>query len=300
MGQLRATAGVPTRADAEPVACGILAGTRRTRDRELRMSERTAYGPGEFCWVDLASPDVDAAATFYGDLLGWEREPYEPDPQGYWYFRRDGKRVAGLETFRMAGQVAAWLGYVSVDDVTATVGKAGEAGGTVLAGPLDVPGEAGSMAVCQDTEGAVFGLWQPGEFKGAQLVNEPGCWTWNNLMTRDVDAAKDFYGRVFGWTAAQPEGAPGYIWNWQVDGQRWPEGLAGLMRMGTDMPPDAPPHWQVYLMVESADGAVEKNKAAGGSLIYGPIDLPIARMAVIVDPQGANVALLESRYPEPR
>ena len=264
------------------------------------MSERTAYGPGEFCWVELVWPDVDAAARFYGDLLGWERERYEPEPEGYWYFRRDGKLVAGLEAFRMAGQVPSWLGYVSVDDVTATLGKVGDAGGTVLAEPLDVPGEAGSMAVCQDTEGAVFALWQSGELKGAQLVNEPGCWTWNNLMTRDVDAAKDFYGRVFGWTAAQPQGAPDYIWNWQVDGQRWPEGLAGLMRMGTDMPPDVPPHWQVYLMVESTDEAVEKHKAAGGRLIYGPVDIPIARMAAVVDPQGANVSLLESRYPEPR
>jgi predicted enzyme related to lactoylglutathione lyase len=105
---------------------------------------------------------------------------------------------------------------------------------------------------------------------------------------------------VFGWTAAQPQGVPDYIWNWQVDGQRWPEGLAGLMRMGADMPPDAPPHWQVYLMVENADAALEKNQAAGGSSVFGPVDIPIARMAVVVDPQGANVSLLESRYPEPR
>jgi uncharacterized protein len=264
------------------------------------MSERTGYGPGEFCWVELIAPDVDAAALFYGDLFGWERERYEPDPEGYWYFRRDGKLVAGLETFRAEGQVPAWLGYVSVDDVAATAGKVEDAGGSVLAEPLDVPGDAGSMAVCQDREGAVFALWRAGELKGAQLVNEPGCWTWNNLMTRDVDAARDFYGQVFGWTAAQPEGVPDYIWNWQVDGQRWPEGLAGMMRMGSDMPADAPAHWQVYLIVENMEAAVEKNNAAGGSLIFGPIDIPIARMAVVFDPQGATVALLESRYPEPR
>jgi uncharacterized protein len=176
----------------------------------------------------------------------------------------------------------------------------GDAGGTVLDGPLDVPANAGSLAICQDTEGAVFALWEPRELKGAQLVNEPGSWTWNNLMTRDAGAATDFYGQVFDWTAAQPDGAPDYVWNWQVDGQRWPEGLAGLMRMGTDMPVDAPPHWQVSLMVESADAAVEKNKAAGGSSLFGPIDIPIARMAVVLDPQGANVSLLESRYPEAR
>jgi uncharacterized protein len=264
------------------------------------MSERTEYGPGEFCWVELASPDVDAAAAFYGDLLGWSRQRYEPDPDGYWYFRQNGKLVAGLETFRIEGQVPAWLGYVSVDDVTAKAGKVGDAGGTVVAGPLDVPGGAGSLAVCRDTEGAAFGLWQPRELQGAQLVNEPGSWTWNNLLTRDVDAAMDFYGRVFGWTATQPEGAPDFIWNWQVEGQRWHEGLAGLMRMGSEMPPYVPPHWQVYLVVESVDAAVEHNEAGGGTLIYGPLDIPIARMASVVDPQGAHVALLESRYPEPR
>jgi uncharacterized protein len=264
------------------------------------MSERAEYANGEFCWVDLATPDVDAATRFYGDLLGWDRERYDPDPDGYWYFRRGDKLIAGLETPRMVGQVPAWLGYVRIDDAGATAVRVAQAGGTVLAGPLEVPGGAGSLAVCQDREGAVFGLWQPGELKGAQLVNEPGCWTWNNLMTRDVDAAMDFYGQVFGWTATQPEGAPDYIWNWQVDGQRWPEGLGGLMRMGTDMPPDAPPYWQVYLMVESADEAVGKTTAAGGNLIFGPLDTPVARMAVVFDPQGANVSLLESRYPEPR
>jgi uncharacterized protein len=48
------------------------------------------------------------------------------------------------------------------------------------------------------------------------------------------------------------------------------------------------------------DAAVERNRAGGGNVAYGPVDTPIARMASVVDPQGANIALLESRYPEPR
>jgi uncharacterized protein len=74
------------------------------------MSERTEYANGEFCWVELISPDVEAAARFYGDLLGWERERYEPDPEGYWYLRHRGKLVAGLEGMRTEGQVpACWV-----------------------------------------------------------------------------------------------------------------------------------------------------------------------------------------------
>jgi len=106
-----------------------------------------------------------------------------------------------------------------------------------VAVPFELPAESGRMGVCQDREGAFFSVMQQRSHSGAQLVNELGAWTWNNLMTRDVDAAKDFYGEVFGWTAEQPEGAPDFIWNWQLEGQRWPEGLGGLMRIGTDMPP---------------------------------------------------------------
>ena len=57
---------------------------------------------------------------------------------------------------------------------------------------------------------------------------------------------------------------PDFIWSWQLDGQRWPEGLAGLMAMGSDMPADAPPYWQVYLAVEKLDEAIEKTNGAGG------------------------------------
>ena len=135
---------------------------------------------------------------------------------------------------------------------------------------------------------------------GAQLVNEPGTWNWNNLLTRDIDAAQDFYGKVFGWSALQPQGAPDFIWSWQLDGQRWPEGIAGLMRMGSEMPADAPPYWQVYLVVENADEAIEKTKAAGGRHIFGPQETPSGRIATLFDPQGAVFSIIEPNFPEPR
>lgn len=264
------------------------------------MSERSTYNPGEFCWVELVVPDPEAAAGFYGGLIGWERERYEPDPEGYWYFRRQGKLVAGLEGFRTEGQVPSWLSYVRVDDAAAGAAKVESAGGTVLEGPLEVPGGAGSLAICQDTEGAAFALWQPGELKGAGLVNEVGSWTWNNLMSRDVERATEFYGEVFGWEARAVEGAPPGIHNWVVTGKQWPEGLGGLMAMGGEMPLDAPPHWQVYFAVEAADTAVQRTESAGGRLLFGPIDIPLGRMAVLTDPQAAAFAIIEPDYPEPR
>jgi uncharacterized protein len=267
------------------------------------MSERSEYAPGEFCWVDLATSDVDGAVSFYGELLGVEAQVAPGDPEetgGYGFLMKDGRMVAGYGPTPSDDQPPVWHSYVKVEDADQTAEKAKQAGGQVVFGPVDLPNESGRIAMLQDPTGAFISINQQQNHPGAELVNEPGSWTWNNLMTRDTDRARDFYGQVFGWSATQPEGAPDYIWNWQLEGQRWPEGLGGLMQMGTDMPPDAPPYWQVYFMVENADEAIEKTKAAGGSLIFGPLDIPIARMAVIFDPQGANVCVLESRYPEPR
>jgi predicted enzyme related to lactoylglutathione lyase len=268
------------------------------------MSERSDYNDGEFCWVDLATPDLDASAKFYGDLIGWKFEPAEVpegvDVGGYGNFTYEGKPVAGMGRIMQEGQPPAWSSYVKVSDADATAAKVKEAGGTVVLGPMDIPGGAGRFMVCQDAEGAFISLWQPDRHRGAELVNEVGSWSWSNLLSRDLDAAKRFYGAVFGWEVARNEEAPPDIFNWQVQGQRWPEGLGGVMRMPEEMPAEVPPFWEVYLLVEDLDRAIEITKAAGGRLVVGPIDIPIARFASLIDPQGAAFSLMQPDYPEPR
>ena len=64
--------------------------------------------------------------------------------------------------------------------------------------------DLGRMAVFADPTGAVFGVWQPKAFAGADLVNEPVSLVWNEVHTRDTDTDKAFYNSVFGWTAGQP------------------------------------------------------------------------------------------------
>jgi uncharacterized protein len=266
------------------------------------VSERSSYEPGEFRWVDLASTDLEAAKKFYGDLIGWEWEP-AGDPEetgGYGFFTYKGKEVCGGGPVQAPGQPSAWSSYVNVADADESAAKVKEAGGNVIAPPFELPNESGRMAVCQDLEGAFFGVLQERKHKGAQLVNEIGCWTWNNLMSRDLDKARDFYGKVFGWEATQSDEQPEGILNWQLDGQRWPEGMGGLMRIGSDMPADVPPHWQVYFSVESAEDAVEKVNAAGGTTVFGPLEIPVAKLAVFIDPQGAAFAIIEANYPEER
>jgi uncharacterized protein len=267
------------------------------------MSERNEYTPGEFSWVDLATTDVDGAKSFYADLLGVDVQSAPGDPKetgGYGFLMKDGKMVAGIGPVQSGEGHSAWASYVKVDSADEIAEKAKDAEGTVFFGPADLPNESGRVAMLRDPSGAFIGVVQQDRHPGAQLVNEPGTWTWNNLMTRDMDGAKDFYGKVFGWTATHIEGAPDFVWMWQVDGQRWPEGMAGLMEIGDDLPADMPAHWQVYFVVESADEAIKNSKAAGAKLGFGPLDIPSGRMATLVDPQGAVVSILEARLPEPR
>lgn len=268
------------------------------------MSERDSYAEGEFCWVDLAVPDIDAAVAFYGDLLGWEFQPAGTveETGGYGNILYQGKYVAGIGPIMGEGQPPAWSSYVNVADADATAAKVTGAGGALIVEPMDIPNGAGRMAVCHDAEGAVFSLWQPGEHKGAQLVNEVGTWTWNNLVTRDLDKAKGFYGEVFGWTAEVAAQAPpdSPYQMWQVAGQRWEEGLAGLSTADSDLSAGVPPHWQVYFAVASADEAIEKTKAAGGQNLFGPQRIPVGTLAILLDPQGAGFAIIEPDYPEAR
>lgn len=268
------------------------------------MSERNGYNPGEFCWVDIAVPDTDAAIAYYGDLLGWNATSAGPVEVsgGYGFFDLKGKMTAGYGPTQNEYQPPAWTGYITMASADETVAKVSEAGGTVVFGPDDLPENAGRMAVCQDAEGAFFNVLQLGEHKGAALVNEVGTWTWNQLSTRDLDKAIAFYGHVFGWSSAKAPDAPANIpySMWHVEGQRWEEGLAGIMEMGDTFPAEVPPHWMVFFAVADAQVACTTTTAAGGQVTVAPERIPVGTLAVLVDPQGANLGIIQPDYPEAR
>jgi predicted enzyme related to lactoylglutathione lyase len=253
------------------------------------MSKVTSYAPGTPCWVDLAAKDIDASASFYEGLLGWSagEMPNSAEMGGYRRATFEGDDVAGLMPQMQPGQPQMWMTYVSVEDAEAAAAKVSAAGGAVLAPPMDVM-DLGKMAVFTDSTGAVFGVWQPGTFFGAARVNEPGAFCWNELGTRDVEAAKAFYGEVFGWTANELKierteaGGPGpdvYI-EWKLDGKD----VGGMMDISGMLPEEAPAHWLVYFAVTDADAAVEKVTAAGGEVRLSPVDIPAGRFAVVTEP----------------
>src|SRR5215218_32867 len=162
------------------------------------MPERDAYAPGTPSWVDLATPDVEGAKAFYGELFGWTAED-AGDPEetgGYAMFHQGGRRVAGVGPIMAEGQPTYWSTYFATDEVEALTARVKAAGGNVLVEPMDVL-DAGRMAFYVHPSGGMFGAWQAGEHPGAQLVNEPVSLTWNSLMTRDVEGATQFLESIF-------------------------------------------------------------------------------------------------------
>jgi predicted enzyme related to lactoylglutathione lyase len=122
--------------------------------------------------VDLASPDLDASASFYGQLFGWESRETGPveETGGYRMFHKDDLPVAGLGPIMNEGQPPAWTTYVTVADADETTAMVTEAGGQPLMTPLDVM-DVGRMGLYMDPAGAVIAVWQPGRHKGAGIVN---------------------------------------------------------------------------------------------------------------------------------
>ncbi|MBS1884971.1 MAG: VOC family protein [Actinobacteria bacterium] len=260
------------------------------------MSKVTSYVPGTPSWVDLASADIDASAAFYADLLGWDasEQPNSAEMGGYRRAELDGDAVAGMMPLQQPGQPAVWSTYISVEDAEATAAKVSAAGGSVMFEPMDVM-DLGRMAVFADPGGAAFGVWQPGTFAGAGRVNEAGAITWNELGTRDPEGAKEFYGAVFGWKPKEQkmqrnEGEPGpetYVEFLRAADDR---SIAGMMDIGGMLPDEVPAHWLVYFGVADADAAVEKVKAAGGTVNFGPVTIDAGRFAVVSEPNAPMAA----------
>ena len=161
--------------------------------------EVDSYPNGVPSWIDLGTSDLPKARAFYGDLFGWDIQEGPPEAGGYSIAHLRGKPVAGLGPQQNPGPPY-WTVYINVDSADAIVTTMADNGGQVFMPPFDVM-DVGRMAIGADPTGAVFGLWEPRQHKGAGIVNEPNTFSWAELVTDDVDAAKSFYTSVFGWTA---------------------------------------------------------------------------------------------------
>jgi predicted enzyme related to lactoylglutathione lyase len=254
------------------------------------MGDLRTYEPGTPSWVDLGSPDPAKAAEFYDALFGWQEVSQGPveETGGYMMFHLVGKDVAGLGP----GEHPAWTTYITVADVDAIAAVVEANGGTTIVPPMPVL-TAGRMAVFTDGEGAPFAAWQPQDHQGAQRIHEPNTFTWAELACRDVDAAKAFYGAVFGWEGeTHPFAETSSYTEFQLPGGAAP--FAGMVQMNEVWPDDIPAHWMVYFAVDDTDACAARVATLGGTVSVGPFDMAqVGRVAVLNDPQGAVFSVID-------
>lgn len=248
----------------------------------------TAKPAGTPTWVDLISPDAEAARRFYHALFGWEYDIGGPEYGGYTTARLGDSAAAGLVGNQTDAPPApaAWNLYFASDDSAADVARAEGLGAKVLY-PNAVVGEFGSMAGLQDPTGAAFSFWQAGAHVGWQVSEDPGSVAWFELYSPDAKQARDFYTALLGATADPMPGGMEYYVLKSGDAM-----LAGIMQIDPAWGAFQP-QWITYFSVADADKAVATAVELGGQAMSAVEDTPFGRMAALMDPAGAFFKIVE-------
>ncbi len=117
-----------------------------------------------------------------------------------------------------------------------------------------------------------------------------GMFSWNELITTDLTAAKEFYGALFGWTFTETSTIYGNPYLVALNDGKV---AAGMMLKSGNVVEDVPPCWDPYVTVDDVDASAERVAALGGEVVLPPTDIPNAgRFCVIKDPQGVSLNLI--------
>lgn len=115
-----------------------------------------------------------------------------------------------------------------------------------------------------------------------------GEFCWNELATSNVQAAKDFYGKVFGWEFSDHEMGDMTYTMIKLNNKE----IAGIWSIPKDKEKLIPPHWMAYILVENLDESLEKAGKHGASIMKPASNAgDFGRFAIITDPTGAHIAL---------
>jgi YD repeat-containing protein len=234
----------------------------------LRNSE-----PNRFCRYELRTTDVDAARSFYADLLG-------PD---IWGAVVDVQPLPAQAARR--GAPPHWLGHIGVDDVVGSALRLIEAGATQ---PGRLPNESidSSRAILRDPFGAMVALMP------ARVVPEGDRVSWHLLHTRDESFAFRLYGGLFGWTPlelvdARSPGGRLQIFSWDGLGR-----VTGATTNAASLP-HVHPQWLFFFRTGNLRTSLAKVREWGG-LTLPPTSTPDGELIVPCDdPQGAAFGLSE-------
>jgi predicted enzyme related to lactoylglutathione lyase len=252
-----------------------------------------------FFWYELMTSDQDAAADYYGKVVGWTASdmPMPGDGDRRYLILNVGERgVGGImkisDEMRAGGARPGWVGYIHVADVDSSAREIEAAGGKVLMGPDDIA-QVGRIAMAADPGGAVFYVMMP--FPREEMAplepGTPGLIGWRELYSSLGDkAAFDFYSGLFGWETMH-EMDMGPMGTYRIFGADGVQ-LGGMMNKPDNIPASA---WGFYVNVDGIDAAAARVGDNGGEVLMGPHEVPGGSWIVQCrDPQGASFALVST------
>jgi predicted enzyme related to lactoylglutathione lyase len=244
--------------------------------------------PGKFIWADLVTDDAAVALKFYSGMFGWRFRNFG----GYFIGVNEDHPLCGIVQQARPKDRAAqprWLPYMSVSSVDRAQRAALKAGGRVAAPPGNVL-DRGEQALFTDGEGALFGVMKSSSGDPKDFLAEPGDWIWIQFLSRDAKKASDFYHAVGGYEARENNAS-----NRLNDYVLVSDGYArATIRTIPKANTHVQPAWLPFVRVKNIGESIAQAKQLGGKVLIEPkIELFNGRVAVIADPTGAAIGILE-------
>jgi hypothetical protein len=246
-----------------------------------------AKAAGTPTWLDLTSPNVEAARKFYNAVFGWEYD-ISPEFGGYTTARSGKYSTVGLvgDHPDNAGKPSFWTTYFATNQIESDVARAVALGAKIVS-PAMVVGAFGSMAILADPTGATFGLWQADNHIGFEVSDEPGSATWFELYSTNAKQSRDFYTALLSATDDPMPGRMEYYVLKHGDSM-----LGGIMQIESAWG-NMPSQWVTYFSVVNVEAAASIATSLGSHQMGGLDDSPFGRIAAMTDPNGATFKLLQ-------
>lgn len=275
------------------------------------MTDPAANAAGSFIWYELMTTDPDGATAFYGDVVGWKIHGHSDPGAGggvdyRMIVRNDGGNAGGVlglsKEMCEGGARPCWLGYLYTPDVDAAIAAIEEDGGAVQMPATDLP--VGRIAMVTDPGGVPFYIMNPIPPQGAPADARSDVYdrwavqrvSWNELHSPDIDTAKAFYTKHFGfeYNDSMPMGELGNYWFIDIHEEGGgSETIGAMMQKMPEMPMG---QWNYYIRVADFDAAVERVKVGGGQVLNGPMEVPGGEWIINgMDPQGAMFSLVGAK-----
>ena len=254
------------------------------------------YRPGKFVWIDLVTADLPAAEKFYGGMFGWTFDRVGDGPARYTLAYQDGFPVAGIAarapvpgTKGPQVRDSWWIAYMSVADVDRAAADVVARGGKTLIPARTLEGR-GRMVVLADPDGAPFGLVKSSSGDPPDFRAEPGEWIWAVYQSPDAASAAAFYQDLGNY-----EVVPGDLVGNAASFDLQADGFARASLV--EIPPgrtELRPEWIYFVRVADVAASTAKAVELGGRVVAAPRpDLLEGRLAVVTDPDGALLGLME-------